>query len=340
MSKKKFLHEPKPGYIYVRKNGRYVGRIKAAPGTEDFDRQYWEILNGKSKIKTSISALISSYMKSERWAGLKASTRETYGRVLTYVDKKNGEKDATRVTRQDIVKARDANRVKRPKFARDLVAVMSVLYEHAQDIGWTNSNPAKGVRKPKIPMDRRRPHIPWTDEACAKFRAEAHRQALVVFELGIGSMQRPGDLVRFTWGHYDREAGALDVTQGKTNKDLWLPCSLRLRRVLDEEIERLGGDPHPSTPIIRGERDKPITSHGMSQMMRKERKRLGLLVHDQHAMRYRGIMELARAGCSDDEIMAYSGHDTKEMVIKYAGVARQRMRAATANEKRNIRDQG
>ena len=30
-----------------------------------------------------------------------------------------------------------------------------------------------------------------------------------------------------------------------------------------------------------------------------------------HAVRYRGVMELAWAGSSDDEIMAYSGHDTK-----------------------------
>ncbi|WP_347140948.1 hypothetical protein [Paracoccus sp. SSK6] len=68
--------------------------------------------------------------------------------------------------------------------------------------------------------------------------------------------------------------------------------------------------------------------------MRKERKRLGLLTYDQHAMRYRGIMELAWAGCDDDEIMSYSGHSSKQMVIKYAGEARQIMRARQAAEKR------
>ena len=48
-------------------------------------------------------------------------------------------------------------------------------------------------------------------------------------------------------------------------------------------------------------------------------------------------MELAWAGCDDDEIMSYNGHDTKEMVIKYAGIARQQMRAETATEKRGNR---
>mgnify|MGYP006281801889 CR=1 FL=1 len=69
-------------------------------------------------------------------------------------------------------------------------------------------------------------------------------------------------------------------------------------------------------------------------MLAKERKRLGLMKYDQHALRYRGVMELAWAGCSDDEIMAYTGHDTKEMVAKYAGIARQMMNARSAWEKR------
>lgn len=62
--------------------------------------------------------------------------------------------------------------------------------------------------------------------------------------------------------------------------------------------------------------------------------RLGLLAHHLHALRYRGVMELAWAGCTDDEITAYSGHASKVMVIKYAGEARQIVRARQAREKR------
>jgi hypothetical protein len=45
-------------------------------------------------------------------------------------------------------------------------------------------------------------------------------------------------------------------------------------------------------------------------------------------------MELAWAGCDDDEIAAFSGHKSKEMIIKYAGEARQIMRAQQAAKKR------
>lgn len=68
--------------------------------------------------------------------------------------------------------------------------------------------------------------------------------------------------------------------------------------------------------------------------MKTERERLELQEFDLHAMRYRGVMELAWAGCDDDEIAAYSGHMSRAMIRKYAGEARQTMRARQAKAKR------
>ncbi|WP_260088015.1 hypothetical protein [Phaeobacter inhibens] len=73
----------------------------------------------------------------------------------------------------------------------------------------------------------------------------------------------------------------------------------------------------------------------MAKVMREARQRLGVEEFDLHALRYRGIKELAWAGCSDDEIKSFSGHATERMVRKYAGEARQVMRALQASEKRN-----
>lgn len=46
------------------------------------------------------------------------------------------------------------------------------------------------------------------------------------------------------------------------------------------------------------------------------------------------VMELAFAGCSDEEIGAISGHESLAMIKKYAGIARQVMFAKSANKKR------
>ena len=51
-------------------------------------------------------------------------------------------------------------------------------------------------------------------------------------------------------------------------------------------------------------------------------------------MRYRGMQELARLNCTDEEIAAYSGHSSLRMVKHYTGPIRQEMAARRAREKR------
>tara|TARA_R110002124_G_scaffold143809_3_gene308627 strand:- start:92 stop:1120 length:1029 start_codon:yes stop_codon:yes gene_type:complete len=332
---KKYLIETKPGFIYVRKRGKYIGRIFAREGTAEFDREYWDILTGRAvEPRTSWRTLIGSYRNSSRWINLKPNTKKTYEFVLIYMLDKNGSKDVTRLRRKDVIAAQEANS-HRAKFANDIPRILSVLCEHAIDIGWMDHNPAKGVKKKPIPEDRQRPHIPWTDAAVKKFRAEANERALLIFEIGVGSVQRPGDWATFLWGDYDGQN--LGLRQNKTGKELpCLPCTPELKAALDREKRRIGGSPHPSRPILIARGGSALTISGITQLMLKERRRLGLEAYDQHALRYRGVMELAWAGCDDEEIMSYSGHNTREMVIKYAGLARQIMRAATAAEKRRL----
>ncbi|MBJ2152632.1 hypothetical protein [Paracoccus sp. IB05] len=103
---------------------------------------------------------------------------------------------------------------------------------------------------------------------------------------------------------------------------------------LDHTKGALGAVPIAARPILIKRDGNPISYRYMADLMLKERKRLGLEAYDLHALRYRGVKELAWAGCDDDEIAAYSGHATKEMIAKYAGEARQEMRARQAREKR------
>lgn len=324
MVRKKYLWQHPDGRWYVRLKGKYH-RITAEAGTADFDRQYWEILTGKrAEAKTSWKALIASYRRSDRWTGLKPRTRADYEKVLAYLEDKIGGRDVKRLTRRDVIRAMEAN-AHRVRFANYIPAVMSVLLEHAIDIGWTNDNPAKGVRKMKTPEDRRQEHVPWPDDAVDLFRAQASPLARLIFEIGVGSVQRPGDWPRFRWNDYD--GSALNVTQGKTEKALWLPCTAQLRAALDAA-------PRRGLTILTKPDDSPMSYHYLSRVMRDERTRLGLERYDLHALRYRGVMELAWAGCDDDEIAAFSGHSSKQMIAKYAGIARQRMRAAQAASKR------
>ena len=103
---------------------------------------------------------------------------------------------------------------------------------------------------------------------------------------------------------------------------------------LSQAKAELGFAPHPSRHILTRADGSAMDYHAMARVMVRERKRLGLMAFDQHALRYRGVMELAWAGCTDDEIASFSGHTSKAMIIKYAGEARQIMRARQAAAKR------
>ena len=104
--------------------------------------------------------------------------------------------------------------------------------------------------------------------------------------------------------------------------------------VLDETKAGLGFVPLPNVPILAIKGGSAMSYRYLADIMLAERKRLGLEAYDPHALRYRGVMELALAGCDDDEIARFSGHSTKEMIRKYAGETRQLMRARQAAAKR------
>ena len=235
--RKPYVREVKPGFLYFYRGGKYLHRFTAPEDTAEFDRQYWEVRTGKKAAsRTSWKALIEDYRRSDRWTKLKPRTRADYEAVMAYIIKKNGDRDMTRLTRKDVVEAQRKNE-HRTRFANYIPAVMSVLCEHAIDLGWMKVNPAKGARKLAVPDERKQPHLPWSDAAVAKFRAEAGPLERLIFEIGVGSVQRPGDWVGFTWGDYD--GASLRLTQNKTDVALVLPCTPQLKAALDAEPDTL-----------------------------------------------------------------------------------------------------
>lgn len=172
--------------------------------------------------------------------------------------------------------------------------MLVILCEHAIDLGWIANNPAKGVRALKTPQHRKKEHLPWPDWAVDKFRAEAGDLPRLIFEIGVGSVQRPGDWVGFRWGDYD--GASLTLRQNKTDKPLVLPCTAELKSALDTAKTALGVIPIAGKPILSKLDGNPMGYRYMSQVMLRERRRLGLEAYDLHALRYRGVQELAWQG--------------------------------------------
>ena len=328
---KKYLWRHPAGRTYVRIKGN-LHRINAEEGTADFDRQYWEIMTGKrAEAKQSWSALIELFRQSDKWSNFSPRYRSDLEKAFLYLEEKIGKVDVSRLTQPDIYDAMDKNK-HRVRFANYIPTAISMLSKLAIRKRWRLDNPALDIEPLKVPKARKKPHTPWPDWAVDRMRAKSEPVARLIFEIGVGSVQRPGDWVGFTWGDYD--GGNLSLRQKKTDVPLSLPCTVSLTDALDEAKSGLAFAPHPSRHILAKVDGSAMDYFAMARIMVRERKRLGLMAFDQHALRYRGVMELAWAGCDDDEIASYSGHTSKAMIIKYAGEARQIMRARQAAAKR------
>lgn len=311
-------------YHYFRRAGVTVRVYPEAP---DFWHTYARLESDRNPAPSNrtFAGLIDHYYRSGRFQARKPRTQEDYRRHAERIRAKMGTKDPAKVQRHHVVRWQEELEGRAASY---FVQVMSNLMEHAVDIGWRQDNPCRGVRLKQT--TRKEPHLPWPVEVVRKWREDAWPLPRLIFEVGLGSCQRPADWTRFNWEDFDGDR--LTLTQGKTDKPLVIPASAHMKAALATrpKVMRLGG-----TPILTGHNGKRLTYRRLAEIMRAERERLGTLAYDLHGLRYTAVQEFARTGCTDDEIASYSGHNSLAMVKKYAGLVRQIARAESARKKRD-----
>ena len=196
--------------------------------------------------------------------------------------------------------------------------------EHCVDLGWRETNPARGVPELKTEKTEREP---WPRELLDVYRAQCPlgtRERLVM-ELCVGTGQRIGDVLAMRWSNI--ENGAVWVRQSKTSKELWVPILPELQAALDAASRH-------SVYILTNEWGTNRWSYrGASAAVRKVRERIGALDYDIHSWRYNAACELLEAGCGDDLIAAVTGQ-SPAMVQHYTKKVRQRIRAVQAQQMR------
>lgn len=315
----------KKGVLYFQRRGQKTTRMQHKPGTKEFALEYAALLNGAQPVSPTgktFSALIASYIRSQRYRKLAPRTGRDYDKVLVWAKAKLGPLPVANMQRKDVIRARDAN-AETVRFANYIVQVLRILMEHAIDMGWRQDNPAKGVSLLKADTA---PREAWPSDKIAAFRSAADGRALLIFELCLGTGQRIGDVLKMRWSDIDGDG--IKVTQGKTGAVLWVPFTPQLREVL-ASTQKLG------VTICAWGRGKPTSYRGAADMVMTVRRQIGAEAYDLHGLRYSAAAELAALGCSDELIMAVTGHATSAMVKKYAGPARQVARAKEAQGKRN-----
>lgn len=318
-----------PPYVYLRhgkpnfeRRGWKSCRIYAEPGTPEFAIEYARILAGnvpQPKART-FNALVQSYIRSARYARLSDRSKADYGKVLDWVREKLGGHSVASLRTPDVIRARDQNS---GRFGNYIVQVLRILMKHAKEIGWVDDNPAAGVELNKLEGINREA---WPQDKIEAFRKAADGRALLVFELCLGTGQRISDVLRMRWDAIDGDG--ISVVQSKTGAKLWVPFTRHLKAVL-------AATPKRGLTICAQPNGRPTSYRGAADLVMAVRRKIGAEAYDIHGLRYSAAAELARLGLDDDHIAAVTGHSSKAMVAKYAGAARQKVRAIRAQKERN-----
>lgn len=323
-----------PKHVYKQRNGLYFQRrgwpsrkFQSEFGTADFWKEYSDILRGKEEARPVVSrnfaALIKDYRKSPRYHRLKPRTALDYDKYLDFFIAIMGDANPANMKRKDVIRLRDSNAGK-PYFANYSLRVLRIVMEHCVDLGWRETNPAKGVSEIKTQSREREP---WPQSLLDAYRVACpidSRERLLM-ELCVGTGQRIGDVLEMRWS--DIQDGCVFVKQNKTGKELWVPILPELQSALDAASRH-------SVFILTNERGSNRWSYrGASQAVLKVRALIGAESYDILSWRYNAACELVEAGCGDDLVAAVTGQ-SPAMVMHYTKKVRQRIRASLAQQKR------
>ena len=297
-------------------------------GSDEFDAAYQAALAGDiermrpATVKPeqgTIGALISSYMRSSAYLGLRQTTKMGYASRLDALRTEHGHRTVGGLTSQRIVSGILQPYAGRPGAGLAILKMLRVLIRHGIDIGWLTYDPSLGIKRPKIQEIRS-----WTDEEIQRFEqhwAIGTKQRLA-FALMLYTGQRRSDVHRMTWA--DVSELTIRVVQQKTGRKLTIPLHRELLTVLaDAEREH--------AMIISTEYGKPFTVDGFSQWLRSAITAAGLPLDCQpHGLRKAAGRRLAEAGCSAHEIMAVLGHKNLSEAERYTREADQARLATEA----------
>jgi integrase len=320
------------GYLrFIRRSRGISVMIHEEEGSPEFWDHYNRLLKGKpapKPVKRNFEALILSYFESDAYKKLKPRTQSDYRRYISHIRQIWGDKDPAKIETHHIFELHRAN-AEHWRQANYLVQVMVVLMNHARLIGFIkkeHGNPAKGIPLFKQEGDG---WEPWPEDVRAEFEALASPRARLVYELCIGTGQRIGDVLKMDWAHICDEG--FDLTQGKTQKPLWIPLTDRLKACLDAQSRKSGR-------LVTDAQGQAVSYRTIAQEMRAIKARMkhpDAARYKTHGLRKNATIELYLAGCDDEMVKAVTGHSGVEMLKKYGGQVRQRELASRAQEARN-----
>jgi len=145
--------------------------------------------------------------------------------------------------------------------------------------------------------------------------------------LALQAVQRKSDLIRLGPKHIefyeDREGLEFTQYENRNRKpvNLWLPIIPQLRAILD-------ASPIGDLTFLQSAHGRPCTEGGLGNRFRKWCDEADLQGRSIHGLRKTATAVLAQNGCTEREIMSFTGHTTSKEVVRHTRSASRKVRAA------------
>jgi integrase len=278
----------------------------------------------------TITVAVSRYRISPKWKSLSLKTRQQYEIYLRHFWQKTDQSHYLNdIERGDIVGLMTSfsSNARTNLFK----ASVSAFYTWCIDQGFTDYNPCVGIKK--LPLNQWKP---WPEEQVMALIEKGSWITSRAVALAYYTGQRRGDIARLRWSAFDGEG--VQFHQQKTGKDLWIPCTPELRKLLVIHWES-----SPTFRVWNGatfvvDKDTPMfdpygDGGAIYRMVRKDQIALGFKPLPFHGLRKSCAIHLAENGATEREIMSVTGHTSPDMVSLYVNEARQKVLATNAISK-------
>lgn len=282
----------------------------------------------------TFAQLVDLYYQSSKWTQIQDSTKSSYRSVINYCVDTLGEFRVRAIKPRHIVALMEkkagtgaiaqANNIR--KRLRP-IAKMAVLHEIVDADFMVGVDP---LRHETLGFHA------WTEEEVRRFedRHPVGSQARLAFELLLCTGQRRSDIVKMGRQHViaaaDGFPARISIVQQKTGSRATIVLHERLRKVLDAV-------PKDQLTFLITSFGKPYVAAGFGNWFREMCDAAGLNHCSAHGLRKAATRRLAEVGCTEDEMMAITGHKTSSELQLYKQAADRNILSLRAHRKQSGR---
>ena len=279
-----------------------------------------------------VNGLIDAYKRTRRWRSIAQveNSKKAYEQSLRAIRSMIGDTPVHTITPLWAEEFYERLCIERSvSGANAIMKMLGILWANAGILKLVTDNPFSKVGLETVPSR----DVAWTDSQIHTFISVADANglssigtiALMAFDL----CQRPGDCRQMLWRHYTD--GVFSFSQEKTKTPVHIPATVPLAKRLDDILSNR--NPDHAIALYEG-----TGAAYSARLFRKKaqavREIAGLPEHLKISdLRRTGATLLGASSCSEDEIRAVTGHQSRQILSVY--VKPDLRMAATAQHKRS-----